>query len=286
MLSARTVISALESEDDPVELCFFGGSFARQDREDITGYLDTIRSARKGSVVTFSSYPGDFYGRAGDDLISLLGRYPIGTIELGIPSLNPVVLEACGRHDDPEKILGTLVKLRNSGFRIGVQVMIGLPGQTLESSTADIGRMGAMIGGGEPWDLRIYPCLVLRGTELDKLYNDGAYSPLPLEDAVRNAGALLLAAKRAGFNAIRVGLLESASLRASVAAGPHHPAFGELAMSEAAALEFASENPAGPWRIERRNISRLTGHGGRGLTRLSELTSIPAGEIRDLIILT
>ncbi|MDR1481924.1 MAG: radical SAM protein [Synergistaceae bacterium] len=281
----EAVAARMKSMLVPVELCYFGGSFAKQSHDMIVGCLDAVRSAPAGSTVTFSSYPGDFYGPSGDELISLLREYPIGTIELGVPSLDEDVLAVCGRPDEPENIKRVLVKLRDAGFHLGAQIMTGLPGQTVESSKADIENIGALIGDSGPWDLRIYPCLVLRGTELEVMYRAGAYKPLGLDCAVRWVGTLLRGARRAGFKVIRVGLQESASLRESVVAGPWHPAFGELAFSEAAALDLAGENPAGPWHIDHKKISHLTGHGMKGILRLSSLTGIRPGDVRKMIIL-
>jgi hypothetical protein len=93
-------------------------------------------------------------------------------------------------------------------------------------------------------------------------------------------------AERAGFCAIRVGLLESRSLREAVVTGPHHPAFGELALSEKLALKLTADKPSGPWEIGANRISQLTGHGRRGLARLSQLTGRTEETIRKLLILT
>jgi histone acetyltransferase (RNA polymerase elongator complex component) len=282
-LTPDAVKSAARSCAAPVELCFFGGSFARIEPSLMESYLEAVSLAPEGSRVTFSSYPGDFEGAGGARIIETLKKYPIGTIELGTPSLDPLVLRVCGRDDDPVRVKGAIATLRDAGFRIGAQIMIGLPRQTPESSMRDIESIAALMSGrpGETWDLRIYPCLVLRGTELESLYRAGEYTPLGLEDAARRAGALLLAAARLGFRAIRVGLLESASLRESVIAGPYHQSFGELALSEKLALELAGASARDePWEIDRSRISQLTGHGGRGIRRLAELTGIPAETVR------
>ncbi|MDR1966322.1 MAG: radical SAM protein [Synergistaceae bacterium] len=266
--AVRETVAAMTG---PVELCFFGGSFARVERAAFVAFLDAIRAARPGSAVTFSSYPGDFDGEYGRQTAQILKRYPIGTIELGIPSLDPNVLKMCGRDDDPEKIKRAVVFLRDLGFRLGIQMMIGLPGQSAGGAMRDVETLAALMPETISWDFRLYPCLVLRGTELEAMWARGAYRPLGLDEAARLSGVLLLAAEKLGFNVIRVGLIDSESLKKSVAAGPYHPAFGELAMSEKLALEMFSKNPRGPWEIGQRNISLLTGHGGRGIKRLAEL---------------
>ena len=274
-LSPEAVSGVLSQQREAVELCFFGGSFGRLDRETLLSYLETIHHAPRGSVITFSSYPGDFDGERGKWLIQELSKHPIGTIELGIPSLDPAVLEACGRDDSTDNILKNIVTLRGAGFHIGVQMMIGLPKQSWASSLADIETVGSLIAGREePWHLRIYPCLVLRSTALAAMYERGEFVPLSLEEAIRLSALLLIRAEEAGFKAIRVGLLNSNSLRESIIAGPFHPSFGELVLSEKLALKMASEAPKGPWAISAKTKSHLTGHGKRGLLRLAELTSL------------
>ena len=291
-VSPEIVEECLAEQSSPVEICFFGGSFARQEFRLLESYLDTIRSAPSGSVITFSSYPGDFEGERGKSLVSLLKKYPIGTMELGVPSFDAGVLALCGREDDPGEIKESIKMLRDSGFRLGMQMMIGLPGQLPESAETDMETLASLMEdapGEMKWDLRIYPCLVLKGTELEALYSRGGYRPLPLEEAVLQAGALLKKAGLLGFRVIRIGLPESRSLRESVAAGPYHPAFGELALSEKTALELAEKiqkSGSGRGEIEARHISRLTGHGCRGLKRLSRITGLPAEILRGSLVLT
>ena len=268
----------------PVELCFFGGSFARVGAPLMREFLDAIRLGKAGSAVTFSSYPGDFDGESGRDVIRILKNYPIATIELGIPSLDPAVLSACRRDDDAGMIIRSVKRLRDSGFHVGVQMMIGLPRQTEASVLSDVASLAGLMLDSAGWDFRLYPCLVLEGTELEAMYRRGDYVPLELEEAVRSAGRALTAAERNGFSVIRVGLLESAGLRKSVVAGPYHPAFGELAMSERRALSLFEASPSGPWEIPSRAISQLTGHGGRGIRRLAELAGITFSEARERLV--
>jgi histone acetyltransferase (RNA polymerase elongator complex component) len=278
------VASVASAQKTPAEFCFFGGSFARIGTPRMRAFMDAVCRAPEGSAVTFSSYPGDFDGDAGLDTIRLLKDYPIATIELGIPTLDPIVLKTCRRDDDPAAITRAVTRIRDNGFHLGVQMMLGLPRQTTESVTRDARTLASMMPAGGAWHFRLYPCLVLCGTELEKMYGRGEYEPLSLEEGIRAAGAATLEAERLGFNIIRVGLPESESLKKSAVAGPYHPAFGELAMSEKRALSLISENPEGPWTIERKTLSQLTGHGGRGIRRLAEMSGISERESRERVV--
>ena len=85
----------------------------------------------------------------------LIRRYPIACIELGIPSLDPAVLSLCKRDADPGIILADIKTIMDESLPLGVQIMIGLPGQTMESSLSDIRKL-AESKGPLSWDLRIY----------------------------------------------------------------------------------------------------------------------------------
>ena len=192
------------------------------------------------------------------------------------------VLAACRREADPEKIFEDIKTLKADGLPIGVQMMIGLPGQDRESSLAGL-RALAALKGADSWELRLYPCLVIEGTELCRLYERGEYRPLTVEEAALWGGEFIDEALSYGFVPIRIGLQETESLADEVAAGPHHPALGELILAEAEARRLARENPKGPWRAPRREISRFTGHGRFGIKRLAAHAGLPEEEAAGLI---
>lgn len=266
LISPDDVARRLSLEDEPAEVCFFGGSFCRMGFASVRAYLDAVRDfAPAGSRIRFSTYPGDLRDR---ELRGLVSSYAVACVELGIPSLDPDVLRACRRDADPDAILSDLALLRDEGFPLGVQVMIGLPSQTPESSLSDIKAL-AKAKGAQDCDLRIYPALVLEDTELLRMAEDGRYQPLTAAEAAEWGGFLLDAATSLGFRPIRVGLQESESLAANVRGGPHHPALGELIAAEALARKLSRETPGGPWTIPRQHVSKLTGHGAYGIGRLA-----------------
>ena len=262
------VSSVLRELDSPREICFFGGSFCRFGFSKVKEYLDSVaNNAPEGSRIRFSTYPGDLGSRPMMDLIK---EYPIACIELGIPSLDPSVLSICKRDAEPGAILDDIKRITDEGLPLGVQIMIGLPGQTMESSLADIRKM-ADVKGPLSWDLRLYPCLVLEGTGLEIMMKEGKYCPLALEQAISWGGIVLDSAVSLGFNPIRIGLQESGLLASKVRGGPHHPALGEMIASEALVRKLARDNMSGPWMIPDEHISKFTGHGCFGLRRLAEL---------------
>jgi hypothetical protein len=99
------------------------------------------------------------------------------------------------------------------------------------SSDLDFLRDAETAAGLGPEFARLYPCLVLEGTELAALWRSGAYSPWPLGPAVDALAHALLTLWAAGVPAARIGLAEEPGL--SVLAGPRHPALGQMARARA-----------------------------------------------------
>ena len=77
--------------------------------------------------------------------------------------------------------------------------------------------------------MRIYPCVVVRGTELERRYRAGEYTPASLRESVSLCADLRLLFEREGAAVIRLGLHADSRFAAEdVVAGPFHPAFGEM----------------------------------------------------------
>lgn len=274
------VRSALRQLPEPAEVCFFGGSFCRFPFDLVKEYLDAVREcAPTGSRIRLSTYPTDLND---PQMLALVSSYPIACVELGVPTLDPAVLQACKRGADTAAICAALALLRDCGLPVGVQMMIGLPGQTVRSSMEDL-RTLAEIKGRQVWDLRLYPCLVIRGTELETMMRQGAYRPLSVEQAVLWGGEFLERAAAYGFRPIRTGLQETDSLARETCGGPHHPALGELILAEAIARKLAADAPKGPWHIPNCDRSKFTGHGRFGMQRLSVHTGIDLDQIGALL---
>jgi len=150
----------------------------------------------------------------------------VQTIELGAQSFDDAVLDKAERGHKAAAIAAAAKKIQACGFRLGIQLMPGLPGdswRTIMHSLAETIKI-------KPDFVRIYPTLVLGGTKLGTAYGEGKYEPLSLEEAVRYAAVMKLLLQRDGIQVIRTGLQSSENLDdgKTVLAGPYHPAFGEM----------------------------------------------------------
>ena len=232
--SAEEVIpkidAALEtlSEEDEVELAFFGGSFTGIDRGLMISLLEIAKSyidRGKIGAVRCSTRPDYIDG----EILDILVKYGVKTVELGLQSRSESVLSLCrrGHSATDEQIACRLIRER--GLSLVGQMMIGLPGSTVydEEETArfivSVGAVGA----------RIYPTVVFRDTELAAMTDSGEYAPLSLNEAVERSFRALKILEEGGVRVIRVGLCSSENLTSAdkYVAGPNHPAIGEMVMS-------------------------------------------------------
>ena len=206
------------------ELAFFGGSFTAIDRELMIALLVMgKREIESGRIcgIRLSTRPDCI----DEKILDLLERYGVSAIELGLQSTDGQVLDACQRRHTPSDGQRALRLIKDRGcFEAGGQMMLGLPLSTPEKekkTALDICAWGADT-------VRIYPTVVLEGTELGALYKSGRYVPLTLEEGVKRTAELIPLFEERGVKILRMGLQAEEGLKDALA-GCYHPAFGELA---------------------------------------------------------
>ena len=217
------------SAEDECEIAFFGGSFTGIDRSLMIDLLDRaqryIDNGRVGAI-RLSTRP-DYIN---DEILTILSRYGVRTVELGLQSLCDRVLEASGRGHNAACAERACALVKQYGFELIGQMMIGLPQSDTEAEKMTARRICELGADGA----RVYPTVVFRDTELACMTERGEYKPLSDEEATRRTAAVLDIFDRAGVPCIRVGLCASENLadESRVVGGANHPSVGEMAMSE------------------------------------------------------
>jgi len=213
----------------PVEVGFFGGTFTGLPLPIQEAYLSLIQpylDDGRVQAIRLSTRP-DFID---DEKLAFLKKFRVSTIELGAQSMDDEVLKRSGRGHKSSVTAMAARKIVETGFRLGLQMMIGLPGDTLEKSL-ETARKFVCLGAA---DVRIYPAVVIKGTAMEILFRKGKYAPLSLEEAVRWTKTILPIFENAGVNVIRVGLHPSEGLLSGedIVTGPFHVSFKELVLTE------------------------------------------------------
>ncbi len=262
-----------------VEIAFFGGSFTGIDRRLMISLLELADSyVKSGRVeaVRCSTRP-DYIDT---EILDILERYGVRTIELGLQSADEAVLcrSMRGHGFAAEELACRMIVER--GFTLVGQMMIGLPGADIDTElrTAEfIIRAGATAA-------RVYPTVVFRETELCRMYERGEYEPLTLEDAVVRSAAVVRRLREGGVRVIRVGLCSSENLAsdATYAAGPNHPAIGELCenriyferITEAARSLSLNDRSTLKITVSRGDMSKAVGQRKRNKLLLKETLGV------------
>ncbi len=210
------------------ELAFYGGSFTALPLDRQRALLSLAEGRRRKGLfgrIRLSTRPDAIT----PEILEQLQEFGVETVELGVQSLDDRVLALAERGHTAADVERAASLLRRYGFRIGFQLMVGLPGETEDSLRLTRDRVLSLA----PDLCRIYPLLVLSGTKLAQLWEAGAYAPLSLEQAVSRTAYFHQAFTAAGIRVIRMGLQPDRDLCAPghILAGPFHPAFGELVLS-------------------------------------------------------
>lgn len=222
-------LTTISPEGSFIEIGFFGGNFTGIPQALQETYLEIAGEyLRCGNVkgIRLSTRP-DYIS---PEKLMLLKRYGVSCIELGAQSLDEDVLRLSGRGHKKEDIVEASRMILAEGFSLGLQMMIGLPGDTPEKS-ADTARRIVELGAA---NTRIYPTLVIKGTKLEQMYLRGKYKPLELNEAVMMAKSVAEIFEASNVKIIRMGLHPSEGLLTGehLVAGPYHVSFRELVQTE------------------------------------------------------
>jgi histone acetyltransferase (RNA polymerase elongator complex component) len=221
-------LNSFTATDREVEIAFFGGTFTGLPLQIQEKYLKIVHPFIESAQVNgirISTRP-DYIDEVN---LKLLKENGVTTIELGAQSLDDEVLIASKRGHSAKDVEVASKLILRYGFRLGLQMMIGLPGDTPEKSIMTAQKI---IGLGAN-ETRIYPCLVIRNTLLSSQFQSNEYLPISLNDAVELSAELFLMFEKASVKVIRIGLHRNEDFdRGNFLAGPYHPNFLELVMTE------------------------------------------------------
>ncbi len=218
----KKAVSTISLSEEKCEIAFFGGSFTGIDKTQMCEYLEAASSfGQYISGIRFSTRP-DYISR---EIMEILKNYPVKTIELGMQSMDNTVLSLCNRGHNNTACKNAVSLIKEYGYDVVLQMMTGLLGDTDEGAM-NTARIAASL---KPDGVRIYPCVVVKDTELENMYNRGLYKPQTLEESVKLCSELLLFFEKENIPVIRMGLFsEQSFIENSIVAGPYHPAFKEL----------------------------------------------------------
>lgn len=255
----RFIERSLRQKEGAFEVGLFGGNIfglSPDVLKRIFGYFDDYR--QKITNFRISTKPVPLNG----ELIDILKEQRVTVIELGIPSFNNDILRALNRKHTAEDLLLAFHTLKDKGFQVSLQFMVGLPDETFD----DIRETAANMVRLKPHYIRIYPLAVLKETPLHDLYKEKRFVPVEFREVLERTLYIYLNALRHDIKVVKMGLTDNEILKERIVAGYYHPAFGYLVKSYGfyrAVLAVAErESMKGDVTVilNKRDVTHLLGH--------------------------
>jgi len=184
---------------DKIDLIIMGGTFTSRSieyqdlfingcfnalNERISGGLKTAHLLNESAThrcvgLTIETRPDRCMAPEIDQILRLGGT----RVELGVQTTFDHILESVNRGHTTIETRKSTKLIKDAGLKLLFHMMPGLPGTTTEM---DLSSFKELFENSEyrPDMLKIYPTLVVRGTELYEIWRRGEYHPLETEDAV------------------------------------------------------------------------------------------------------
>ena len=254
------------------QLAFYGGSFTAIpscQQEALLGAAKEYLDRGEIDAIRLSTRPDAIDGA----VLARLKRYGVETIELGAQSLCDEILLLSGRGHTAADVVNASEQIKAAGFRLILQMMTGLPGDSVERTVYTAKKIIAL----HPDGVRIYPTVIVRDTALYDLWQAGEYKEHTVADAVEYCAAIVPLFEAAGIPIIRLGLNPTDELSGGAAAGgAYHPALGELVKSRLMLYKMRGTLngiPAGSRVTLGVNKSRVSQAVGQHRENISRLTA-------------
>lgn len=281
--NAIQAAAALTPPGTKRQLAFYGGSFTAIPECMQTELFEAAKPFYESGVISsirLSTRPDAIDGA----VLRRLEKYGVETVELGAQSMCDEVLRLSGRGHDSEDVCNASRLIKASGFKLILQMMTGLPGDSDERAVETAKKIIAL----SPDGVRIYPTVIVRDTALYDLWKAGKYTEHTVEDAVRICAKIAPLFDAAGIPIIRMGLNPTEDLSGGDAvAGAYHPALGELVRSRIMlekARKLLSQTPAGSRTallVNRSDVSKMSGQHRCNVKALMSEFSLKELKIRE-----
>jgi len=260
-----------EKKNRGKQVAFYGGSFTAIRREDQIRYLKEVQSFLSPGLtdsIRISTRPDAL----DEETLCMLKEYGVKTVEVGVQSMIDEVLSlACRGHYAGDTVSATR-RLKQWGFEVGHQLMIGLPGDTCDRFLQTLDRVIEL----NPDFLRIHPTLVLKGAPLENLWREGRYTPLSIEETIEWLKRGLARLENSSISVARMGLQPTDELERNFLSGPYHPAlrqlvdgaiFFDMAMS---LLQTSQKSGQALFLCHPKEISNLRGQKNENILKLKK----------------
>jgi histone acetyltransferase (RNA polymerase elongator complex component) len=272
----ESYLKTIVSDGNHIEIAYFGGSFTAIDlatQKKLLSIAYKYKLDNRINAVRISTRPDAI----NDVILDMLEDYSVDIVELGVQSMDDDVLSKINRGHTSEDVkkASHLIKKRN--MILGHQIMPGLYGSSIEKDINTAVESAKLL----PDIARIYPTLVIRDTQFERLYEQNRYHPLTLDESIDLVSKIYAIYVQERIKIIRVGLqpTDNMTLGRDIIAGPFHPSYRQMVMTNIYVTSLiyslnGKETKRLTIRCSEKNYNYLVGLNKRGLTRLHNSLNI------------
>lgn len=205
---------------------YYAGSLSNIDESDIRNFLREANEKMKTKRLEklhISVEPT----RISKEFLSILKQYNVITVELEVKIANNFILKKYNANFGLEDIKKASKLIKRSRMNLGYELMVGFPDSTKIDELESVKYLMKF----RPKAIRLYPVLVIEGTDLAQAYRNKEYEPLTLTQAVERCKDIIYMFNKKRIKAITVVDINEENLKKekiSVIAGPTHKDFPQL----------------------------------------------------------
>ena len=191
-------LRAIGHKVDKIELIIMGGTFPATPREYQTWFVqrcleaitgkksasldEAKKNAEKGRIrnvgITVETRP-DW---AKEEHVDHMLHMGVTRVELGVQNPDNAIYRLVGRTHTVQDVTEATRIMKDAGLKIVYHLMPGMPNSNSERDLEAF-KMVFENPNFKPDMVKIYPCLVLKGTRAYEWYSEGAYRPYSTEEA-------------------------------------------------------------------------------------------------------
>jgi len=186
------MLSDMGHPTDKIELIIMGGTFLSFPRDFQFKFIKRCYDALNSKTSQTLNQAKKFNEKAKNRCVALcvetrpdvctqkhiddILQFGATRVELGVQAIDDKIYKKVNRGHTVQDVIDATYRLKKAGFKIGYHLMPGIPGTNLKKDLAMFKKIFSN-SKYKPDQIKIYPCQVLKGAELEGLYWKGEYIP-------------------------------------------------------------------------------------------------------------
>ncbi|UZE94269.1 MAG: tRNA uridine(34) 5-carboxymethylaminomethyl modification radical SAM/GNAT enzyme Elp3 [Candidatus Pacearchaeota archaeon] len=199
-LARLKAFQAMKHPTDKIELIIMGGTFPAYPKNYQYNFIKACYDAFNGKISKTLEQAKKLNEKAEHRCVALcietrpdfcskkdiekMLEFGCTRVELGVQAPDDKIYKKVCRGHTVRDVIEATRRLKNAGFKIGYHIMPGLPGSNFKK---DIRMFRELFLNSDfkPDQLKIYPTQVIKGAELERLYERGKYKPYTKEQLIK-----------------------------------------------------------------------------------------------------